>query len=97
MICWPLYAQQLNTTYVSQIWKTGIWMNDYVTRGQVEEMARKLTKGMEGEERRRRSAELRDSSIKAVKKGGSSYTNLEKIFRGDGRKKRDMIDLIWTF
>ncbi|GLJ23723.1 hypothetical protein SUGI_0449680 [Cryptomeria japonica] len=88
MICWPFYAeQQINRTYVSQVWKIGISMNDYVTRGVMEEMVRKLMKGKEGEEMRRRSAELRDSSIKAVKKGGSSYNNLEKILEAmEGRK-----------
>ncbi|GLJ23726.1 hypothetical protein SUGI_0449720 [Cryptomeria japonica] len=72
--------QQINRTYVSQVWKIGISMNDYVTRGVMEEMVRKLMKGKEGEEMRRRSAELRGSSIKAVK-------NLEKILEAmEGRK-----------
>ena len=39
----------------------------------------KLMKGKEGEEMRGRCSELRDSAIRAVKKGGSSYNNLEKI------------------
>ncbi|KAH9307229.1 hypothetical protein KI387_035140, partial [Taxus chinensis] len=79
MICWPFFAeQQINRTYVSQIWKIGIAMNDVVERGEVEEMVKKLMIGKEGEEMRKRIGELRDASIRAVNKGGSSYNNLEK-------------------
>ncbi|GLJ28289.1 hypothetical protein SUGI_0556030 [Cryptomeria japonica] len=80
MISWPFYAEQhINRTYVSQVWKIGISMNADVGRGEVEERVRRLMKGKEGEEMRRRAGELRDASIKAFKKGGSSYSNLEKI------------------
>ncbi|KAH9307221.1 hypothetical protein KI387_035132 [Taxus chinensis] len=80
MICWPFYAeQQINRTYVSQIWKIGIAMNDVAERGEVEEMVKRLMIGKEGKEMRRRIGELRYASIRAVNKGGSSYNSLEKI------------------
>ncbi|KAH9307212.1 hypothetical protein KI387_035123 [Taxus chinensis] len=79
MICWPFFAdQQINRTYVSQIWKIGIAMNDVVERREVEEMVKRLMIGKEAEEMKRRVGELRDASIRAVSKGGSSYNNLEK-------------------
>ncbi|KAH9307214.1 hypothetical protein KI387_035125 [Taxus chinensis] len=80
MICWPFFAeQQINRTYVSQIWKIGIAMNDVVERREVEEMVKRLMIGKEGEEMKKRICELRDASIRAANKGGSSYNNLEKI------------------
>ncbi|KAH9307213.1 hypothetical protein KI387_035124 [Taxus chinensis] len=80
MICWPFFAeQQINRTYVSQIWKIGIAMNDVVEKREVEEMVKRLMIGKEGEEMRRRIGEVRDASIRAVNKGGSSYNNLEKV------------------
>ncbi|GLJ28287.1 hypothetical protein SUGI_0556010 [Cryptomeria japonica] len=81
MICWPFFAeQQLNRTYVSQVWKIGMAMKDVVERGEVEEMVKRLMSGKEGEEMRTRICELRDASIRAMKEGGSSYNNLEKLF-----------------
>ncbi|GLJ28290.1 hypothetical protein SUGI_0556040 [Cryptomeria japonica] len=80
MISLPFCAeQQINRTFVCQVWKIGVSMNADVKRGEVQEMVRRLMKGEEGEEMRRKAGELRDASIKAVKKGGSSYNNLEKI------------------
>eukprot|EP01018_Ginkgo_biloba_P020129 Gb_27984 [translate_table: standard] len=92
MISWPFFAeQQTNRRFVSQVWKIGMEMNDVVERGEVEQMVRKLMKGEEGEEMRRRVSELKEASIRAISKGGSSSNYLE-TFVNEMLGKADLID-----
>ncbi|KAJ4704549.1 Glycosyltransferase [Melia azedarach] len=79
MICWPQLAdQQVNSRGVSEVWKNGFDMKDTCDRSTVEKLVRDLM-----EDKREEIMESTDKIAKmareAVKEGGSSYTNLEKL------------------
>ncbi|KAK3226251.1 hypothetical protein Dsin_006113 [Dipteronia sinensis] len=80
MICWPQIAdQQVNSRCVSEVWKTGFDMKDTCDRSTVEKLVRDLidSKREDIMKSTDKFARLADNS---VKQGGSSYSNLEKLF-----------------
>jgi len=80
MISWPFFAeQQTNRRFVSEVWKIGMEMNEVVRREDVEKMVRRLMRGEEGRQMKKRIDRLRDASMRAVGKGGSSYNNMEEF------------------
>nr|ABR18044.1 unknown [Picea sitchensis] len=82
MISWPFLAEQpTNRRFVSGVWNIGMAMNEVVRREDVEDMVRRLMSGEEGRRMRKRIGELRDESMRAVGKGGSSYNNTEKFLK----------------
>eukprot|EP00253_Pinus_taeda_P015761 PITA_15761 len=82
MISWPFLAEQpTNRRFVSGVWNIGMAMNEVVSREDVGDMVKRLMGGEEGREMRKRIGELRDGAMRAVGKGGSSYSNLEKFVK----------------
>jgi hypothetical protein len=80
MISWPSFSEQLtNSRFVTEVWKIGLAINEIVKREHVEDMVERLMRGEEGRQMRKRVGELRDASMRAVGKGGSSYNNMEKF------------------
>lgn len=79
MICWPYFAdQQINSRFVSHVWKLGSDMKDTCDRIIVEKMVRDVM-----EERKDEFMETADMMAtrarKCVSKGGSSYRNLSSL------------------
>jgi len=80
MISWPSFSEQLtNSRFVAKVWKIGLAINEIVKRELVEDMVGRLMRGEEGRQMRKRIGELRDASMRAVGKGGSSYNSMEKF------------------
>ncbi|KAK6136488.1 hypothetical protein DH2020_029784 [Rehmannia glutinosa] len=80
MVCWPFFAeQQTNCRYACANWEIGVEIEGEVTRGKVEKMVRVMMEGEKGKTMRERALEWKDKARLAVKAGGSSYHNLEKL------------------
>ncbi|PON56509.1 UDP-glucuronosyl/UDP-glucosyltransferase [Parasponia andersonii] len=79
MICWPYLAdQQINSRFVSQVWKLGLDMKDVCDRKVVEKMVNDLMVEKR-EEFARSAAKMARVAEKSVNEGGSSYFNLELL------------------
>lgn len=79
MICWPYFADQtINSRFVSDVWKVGLDMKDTCERGIVEKMVKDVMEVRKDEfmERANRMAEL---AKKAIREGGTSYANLDRL------------------
>eukprot|EP00253_Pinus_taeda_P027809 PITA_27809 len=80
MISWPSFSEQLtNRRFVTEVWKIGLTINEIVKREHVEDVVGRLMRREEGREMRKRIGELREASMRAMGKGGSSYNNMEKL------------------
>nr|DAD28357.1 TPA_asm: hypothetical protein HUJ06_029825 [Nelumbo nucifera] len=81
MICWPYFAdQQINSRFVSEVWKLGLDMKDTCDRLKVELMVKEVM------ERKRdemiKSAEnMAKLARMSVGEGGSSSCNLDKLIQ----------------
>lgn len=79
MICWPFLGdQQLNSRYVSEIWKVGLDMKDNCDRKIVENMVNDLLVDRR-EEFQASSTEMARLAKKSVNEGGSSFCNLDRL------------------
>ncbi|EOY17945.1 UDP-glucosyltransferase family 1 protein, putative [Theobroma cacao] len=79
MICWPYFAdQQLNSRFVSEVWKLGLDMKDVCDRRVVEKMVNDLIVDKR-EEFVKSSAEIAKLAKACVNVGGSSYCNLDRL------------------
>ncbi|XVE76472.1 hypothetical protein DITRI_Ditri12bG0176000 [Diplodiscus trichospermus] len=79
MICWPVIGdQQINSRFVSDVWKIGLDMKDTCDRSKIEKMVRDLMDDKR-EERMKSMDEITRNVRDDVKEGGSSYCNLEKL------------------
>ncbi|KAK4579351.1 hypothetical protein RGQ29_029137 [Quercus rubra] len=81
MICWPYFAdQQVNSRFVSEVWKLGMDMKDVCDRVIVEKMVNHLM-----EERTeifmKSTAEKARLAKESVTKGGLSYYNLDHLIK----------------
>ena len=79
MICWPNFVdQQVNSRFVSEVWKLGIDMKDVCDRVIVEKMVNDVMV-----ERRevfmKSTAEMARLARESVSEGGSSYCNLNRL------------------
>ncbi|KAH7548179.1 hypothetical protein ACOSP7_032463 [Xanthoceras sorbifolium] len=79
MICWPYFAdQQVNSRFVSEVWKLGLDMKDVCDRKVVEKMVNDLMV-----ERRGEFVKSADNMAKlargSINEGGSSYSNLDRL------------------
>uniref|UniRef100_A0A7N2RA04 UDP-glycosyltransferases domain-containing protein n=1 Tax=Quercus lobata TaxID=97700 RepID=A0A7N2RA04_QUELO len=81
MICWPYFAdQQINSRFVSEVWKLGMDMKDVCDRVMVENMVNHLMK--ETREIFRKSiVEKARLAKESVSEGGSSYRNLDHMIK----------------
>ncbi|KAK9282879.1 hypothetical protein L1049_011104 [Liquidambar formosana] len=87
MICWPYFSdQQVNSRFVSEVWKLGLDMKDTCDRGTVEKMVNDLMEVRQDEFNR--SADMMAKlARKCVSEGGSSYLNLDRLI-DDIRQRR---------
>ncbi|XWS55595.1 hypothetical protein CRYUN_Cryun09bG0014200 [Craigia yunnanensis] len=77
MICWPaLGDQQVNSRFVSDVWRVGFDMKDSCERSVIAKMVRDLMEGKR-EEIMKSMDEIAKQAQESVKEGGSSYRNLE--------------------
>ncbi|XP_015877329.1 7-deoxyloganetic acid glucosyltransferase [Ziziphus jujuba] len=81
MICWPYFAdQQVNSRFVSQVWKIGMDMKDVCDRKIVEKMVNDLMVERK-EEFAKAADELCTVARKSVNEGGSSYCNWKGLIK----------------
>ncbi|OMO76299.1 UDP-glucuronosyl/UDP-glucosyltransferase [Corchorus olitorius] len=79
MICWPYFAdQQLNSRFVSEVWKLGLDMKDMCDRRVVEKMVNDLMVNKR-EEFVKSAAKFAKLAKESVVIGGSSYHNLAHL------------------
>ena len=79
MICWPkLSDQQVNSRWVSEVWKIGLDMKDTCDRSTVEKMIKLLMEDRR-DEIMRSMDKISKLARESVSEGGSSYNNLEKL------------------
>ncbi|XWS74880.1 hypothetical protein CRYUN_Cryun01aG0036300 [Craigia yunnanensis] len=79
MICWPYFAdQQVNSRFVSEVWKIGLDMKDVCDRRVVEKMVNDLLVDRK-EELVKSAAKMAKLANESVSVGGSSYCNLDRL------------------
>ncbi|XVF76732.1 hypothetical protein PTKIN_Ptkin13bG0290300 [Pterospermum kingtungense] len=79
MICWPgIGDQQINSRFVSDVWKIGTDMKDTCDRSKIERMVKDLIEDKR-EEIMKSMDEITRKVQDGVKEGGSSYCNLDKL------------------
>ncbi|XWS74874.1 hypothetical protein CRYUN_Cryun01aG0035700 [Craigia yunnanensis] len=79
MICWPYFAdQQVNSMFVSEVWKIGLDMKDVCDRRVVEKMVNDLLVDRK-EELVKSAAKMAKLANESVSVGGSSYCNLDRL------------------
>ncbi|KAK6143692.1 hypothetical protein DH2020_024040 [Rehmannia glutinosa] len=82
MICWPFFAdQQINCRFSCVEWEIGMEIDHNVKRDEVELMVRKLMDGEKGKKMKETVLEWKGKAEEATKRGGSSYLNLDKLFK----------------
>jgi len=80
IISWPFFAeQQTNCRYSCIEWGIGMEIDNDVKRDDVEKLVRELMEGDKGKEMKRKLMEWKTMAEEAVKPGGSSYLNLDKL------------------
>jgi hypothetical protein len=80
IISWPFFAdQQINCRYSCTEWGIGMEIDNDVKRDDVEKLVRELMEGDKGKEMKRKAMEWKTKAEEAVKPGGSSYHNLDKL------------------
>ncbi|XP_059446938.1 7-deoxyloganetin glucosyltransferase-like [Corylus avellana] len=80
VISWPFFAeQQTNCRYSCTEWGIGMEIDNDVKRNEVEKLVRELMEGDKGKEMKRKVMEWKIKAEEAVKPGGSSYQNLDKL------------------
>jgi len=81
MICWPYFAdQQINSRFVSEVWKLGLDMKDVCDRNVVENMVTDIMVSKK-DEFSRSAIEMADLASKSVSHDGSSYNNLQNLIQ----------------
>ena len=79
MLCWPSFAdQQINSRYVSEVWRIGLDMKDTCDRALVEEMINDLMDERK-EELQRSMDRITQLAKKSIVEGGSSYSNFNHL------------------
>ncbi|XP_015877335.1 7-deoxyloganetic acid glucosyl transferase-like [Ziziphus jujuba] len=79
MICWPYFAdQQVNSRFVSEVWKLGMDMKDVCDRKIIEKMLNDLMVER-NEEFSKAANKMGRLARQSVHKGGSSYHNLDRL------------------
>jgi len=79
MICWPYFAdQQINSRFVSEVWKLGLDMKDVCDRKVVENMVNDVMVNRK-EEFVRSAMDMAKLASKSVSPGGSSYNNFQGL------------------
>ncbi|EOX98750.1 UDP-glycosyltransferase 85A1 [Theobroma cacao] len=80
MVCWPFFAeQQLNCRFACRNWGIGMEIDTNVKREDVEKLVRELLEGEKGMEMKTKAMEWKREAEEAIRPGGSSFQNLEKL------------------
>lgn len=80
MLCWPCFAdQQMNCKYVCHEWGVGMEIENDVKREKVERLIREVMDGDIGKEMKKKVVEFKELAERAVKPGGSSFENFNKV------------------
>lgn len=80
MVCWPFFAeQQLNCRFACRNWGIGMEIDTNVKREEVEKLVRELLEGEKGMEMKTKAMEWKREAEEAIRPGGSSFQNLEKL------------------
>jgi hypothetical protein len=81
MICWPYFAdQQINSRFVSEVWKLGLDMKDVCDRKVLEKMVNDVMVNRK-EEFLRLAMEMAELAYKSVSPGGSSYNYFHNLIQ----------------
>ncbi|WCJ19589.1 UDP-Glycosyltransferase superfamily protein [Euphorbia peplus] len=81
MICWPYYGdQQVNSRFVSEVWKLGLDMKDSCDRLVVERMIKDLMEERK-EEFAKSAATMAELARKSVDENGSSSRNIDRLIK----------------
>ncbi|KAK7307268.1 hypothetical protein VNO77_40175 [Canavalia gladiata] len=81
MVCWPYFAdQQINSRFVSEVWKVGLDMKDVCDRNVVEKMVNDLMLHRR-EEFFNSSQEMAALAHKSVSPGGPSHLSLDHLIQ----------------
>ncbi|XP_010674287.1 7-deoxyloganetic acid glucosyltransferase [Beta vulgaris subsp. vulgaris] len=79
MLCWPYFSdQQVNSRFVSEVWRIGLDMKDTCDRTIVEKMINDLMDGNK-DELQRSMDRMSYLAKKSISEGGSSYSNLNQL------------------
>ncbi|XP_026398134.1 7-deoxyloganetic acid glucosyltransferase-like [Papaver somniferum] len=79
MVCWPHVAdQQINSRYVSEVWKIGMDMKDKCNRVTVEKLIREMMVDKR-DELMKSTVKVAEMARKSVSRDGSSYRNYEAL------------------
>ncbi|KAI3910181.1 hypothetical protein MKW92_026717 [Papaver armeniacum] len=79
MVCWPHLAdQQINSRYVSEVWKIGMDMKDNCNRLTVEKLIRDMM-DVKREELMKSTAKVAEMARQSISRDGSSYRNYEAL------------------
>ncbi|KNA10423.1 hypothetical protein SOVF_144530 isoform A [Spinacia oleracea] len=79
MLCWPYFAdQQVNSRFVSEVWRIGLDMKDTCDRTIVENMINDLMERKK-DELERSMDRISHLAKRSISEGGSSYSNLNHL------------------
>ncbi|KGN50613.1 7-deoxyloganetic acid glucosyltransferase [Cucumis sativus] len=79
MVCWPYTAdQQVNSRFVSNVWKLGVDMKDMCDREIVAKMVNEVMVNRK-EEFKRSAIEMANLARRSVSLGGSSYADFDRL------------------
>ena len=81
-LCWPYFAEQFSIqTYICDVWKVGLGFNPDEETGIVkrDEVRKKVEQLLGDNTFKSRALYLKESILKSVKEGGSSYNNLHRF------------------
>ncbi|KAL3524790.1 hypothetical protein ACH5RR_013162 [Cinchona calisaya] len=80
MICWPFFGdQQTNCLCTCTYWDVGVEIHSNVKRTEVEKVIRDLMEEDKGKKIKKRALEWKNKAEEAIRPGGSSYLNLNKM------------------
>ncbi|KAM0936939.1 putative 7-deoxyloganetin glucosyltransferase [Dioscorea sansibarensis] len=87
MLCWPYYGDQpTNCHYVCKEWGIGMEIEHDVKREKVASLIKELMSGEKGKEMKEKALEWKECAFRAIRKGGSSFSNVEKLVKEVLRK-----------
>ncbi|KAJ4760143.1 Glycosyltransferase [Rhynchospora pubera] len=80
MLCWPFFLdQQINSRFVSEIWRVGPDMKDIRNRDVVEKMVREMMEGESAARFRKSARDLADAVKESISDGGSSFREFHRL------------------
>ncbi|XVF46608.1 hypothetical protein PTKIN_Ptkin03bG0041300 [Pterospermum kingtungense] len=80
MLCGPFTGDQhLNSSYISDVWKVGLKLQNKLERRDIEGAIKRLMVDMEGVEIRKRAMELKEKAALCLQEEGSSCCSLKEL------------------